>query len=328
MRYPSAILLVFAFATATTAQFTIACDQNRIGDMATLSLSGGFQNSAYVVLADTDRGPTFFPTVSLTVDLGLSGDLVVFEPGFIGPAGTGSMGFGFNEVTAFGKPYYAQALNVDPMNIFNIVASNRIEAAVHPPDIAGGTVTNLVMTDDSSTQVPLGFSFPFFGQSYTQVFVNSNGNLTFGGANPSFFVQESLFLGGLPCIAAFWCDLNPEFGGTVSTDTTIAPGFALSVSWTNLPHNFEAGTSTATVTMFVNGDVTLEYGATSVTDVIIGITPGMSAAPNALDLSIPGFESNPSMTSAYEVFGSSNAFDVAGKLVSFAAEGPGYLSYY
>ena len=40
--------------------------------------------------------------------------------------------------------------------------------------------------DDSSQEVALGFTFPFQGQNYTSVFVNSNGNLTFGSGDTDF----------------------------------------------------------------------------------------------------------------------------------------------
>ena len=85
MRYLLIVLTVFAVTVPAFAQFTITSSQNRVGDMATLNLSGGIPNSTYVLLADIDPTPTSFPTVGLTIDLGFSSALTVFEPGFIGP---------------------------------------------------------------------------------------------------------------------------------------------------------------------------------------------------------------------------------------------------
>ena len=41
------------------------------------------------------------------------------------------------------------------------------------------TGTRLSLSDDDSARVPLGFSFPFYGRNYSEVYVNSDGNVTF-----------------------------------------------------------------------------------------------------------------------------------------------------
>src|SRR5512132_98160 len=40
----------------------------------------------------------------------------------------------------------------------------------------------LQLGDDDSEAVPLPFTFPFYGAAYRSVYVNSDGNLTFGGS--------------------------------------------------------------------------------------------------------------------------------------------------
>ena len=70
--------------------------------------------------------------------------------------------------------------------------------------------TRLNLLDDDSASVPLGFAFPFLGTTYTSVFVNSNGTLTFGGPNTDFVEDATVFTNALqPTIAPFWDDLNP-----------------------------------------------------------------------------------------------------------------------
>ena len=47
--------------------------------------------------------------------------------------------------------------------------------------LAGCTTNTLPANDDGSTgSVPLGFGANFFGTTYTSLFVNNNGDVTFG----------------------------------------------------------------------------------------------------------------------------------------------------
>jgi len=52
----------------------------------------------------------------------------------------------------------------------------------------------------------LGFNFPFFGTNQTQVFLNTNGNLSFG-AGFSEYRNGPVVSAGLPLIAPFWDDM-------------------------------------------------------------------------------------------------------------------------
>src|SRR5262249_32738330 len=79
--------------------------------------------------------------------------------------------------------------------------------------------------DDAYILQDLGFSFSFFGASFTNVAISSNGNLTFRPANVS---QRAFDLGavspgdtslgefqqGLPRIAPYWHDLDARAAQT------------------------------------------------------------------------------------------------------------------
>lgn len=69
--------------------------------------------------------------------------------------------------------------------------------------------------DDCSQQIPLGFTFTFFDQPYTQAYLNTNGNLTFEGDfveyTPSPFCLE-----GPRMIAPFFGDVDLTRGGEIS----------------------------------------------------------------------------------------------------------------
>ncbi|MBS1153951.1 MAG: Endonuclease/exonuclease/phosphatase family protein, partial [Myxococcaceae bacterium] len=84
------------------------------------------------------------------------------------------------------------------MKISRVVAAGLALAAsvaaaqtytVQPPlsqpyvPLVGATTVTTSSSDDGSAIVPLGFTFPYYGQNYTQVHVNTNGFLAFGTVN-------------------------------------------------------------------------------------------------------------------------------------------------
>ena len=154
--------------------------------------------------------------------------------------------------------------------------------------------TNLHLNDDASTDaLALGFSFPFFGENYTALFVNSNGYATFGTVssfgdfNSSGATDLSTVLDrmaeGLPRIAALWNDLDSTAGGGVFFNTL--PGRVL-ITWNAVPRFGAPGTSyTFQLALFPGGLIQLTYGSISPpsTDPIfggflVGISPGSSAS--------------------------------------------------
>jgi hypothetical protein len=142
----------------------------------------------------------------------------------------------------------------------------------------------LALGDDDSQEIALGFDFPYQGGLYNSVFVNSNGNLTFGSGDTDFSESESEFLADQPRIAPLWDDLSPNNGGLVIVE--YGAGWA-TVSFEGVPEFFSTGSNTFAVTMRSDGSVTIAYGAVSASDGLAGITPGGSIAggPGAVDLS-------------------------------------------
>jgi len=109
----------------------------------------------------------------------------------------------------------------------------------HFEDISqSGTFVNL--SDDSVSQaIPIGFPFNFYGINYTNVYISSNGFLTFQGG------QSSGCCSGQPIpstsspnaiIAGFWTDLYPPGNGSVRYQMLgTAPYRRLIVQFTDIP---------------------------------------------------------------------------------------------
>ncbi len=61
--------------------------------------------------------------------------------------------------------------------------------------------------DDVTLAVNLQFNFDLFGQSFNQVFINNNGNISFGGSF-STFTSTGFPVSGFPMVAPFWGDVD------------------------------------------------------------------------------------------------------------------------
>ena len=101
--------------------------------------------------------------------------------------------------------------------------------------------TGLFMTDDSQ-QGPfqIGFNFCFFGTTYTQFYVGSNGWISFSPGQPTTFTSQLIPTGNVlvpkNCIMGPWQDWHPGLGGQIKYQVQgTAPCRKLVVSWTNMP---------------------------------------------------------------------------------------------
>ncbi|SVC05822.1 uncharacterized protein METZ01_LOCUS258676, partial [marine metagenome] len=79
----------------------------------------------------------------------------------------------------------------------------------------GETITNMG-DDDYRGPIQLPFDFTFYGETYSQVYINSNGSVSFGTGNTEYN-NSTIPDQGVPnnLIAFFWDDLNPASGGII-----------------------------------------------------------------------------------------------------------------
>ncbi len=265
-----------------------------------------------------------------------SGSYVVFiEP--LDPDFTEGSSVGPHEIrfTGFPKDYYNGAgesgsSEDDP--------SEKLVVEVGAGEVVSGIdlqtneeVNQLSLLEDDGEMIfefPEGFSFPFFGTTYTQVVVNSDGNLTFGIGDGQAGVSRSerRFLNGPPRIALFFSDLDPSAGGEIRAE---AGEGSLSFIWDGVPEYTLAGTRPGndfSVTLFSNGDILLDYGQVDVIrdpddiQAVVGITPGSRATARTVDFSEEPVSYEFGSSGLYQVF-SANDFDLPGRQVLFTAPG-------
>ncbi|MFZ4614522.1 MAG: hypothetical protein ACOYNH_12670, partial [Bacteroidia bacterium] len=112
------------------------------------------------------------------------------------------------------------------------------------PLSAGTTITGF--TDDNVRgPFPIGFSFCFYGNEYTQFYVGSNNWVGFSAAQPGTWVTTAIpnntIVGATQsapwnCIMSPWQDINPGIGGNVKYQTLgVAPNRKLVVTFNQIP---------------------------------------------------------------------------------------------
>jgi gliding motility-associated-like protein len=103
------------------------------------------------------------------------------------------------------------------------------------------TGTQVFLGDDAISQPQnIGFTFCFFGNTYTQFYIGSNGWIGFSGGQPATFASVAIPNGGLNvpknCIMGPWQDWHPGIGGQIRYQTSgVAPCRKLTVSWIGVP---------------------------------------------------------------------------------------------
>lgn len=187
-----------------------------------------------------------------------------------------------------------------------------------------GTVQTHV--DDGFVQSPLsGWNATYYGTSYPDVFVGSNGFLTFGAGDTDFTETVAEHLSGAPRIAMWWDDLTPPNGGTV-TFFDDAPNQRFEVCFTSVPEFSNTGSNDFKCTFDESaGIITLDYGPMTALDGLVGVSPGNNIDPTGTAINLSVANNAIAMgNAAYELFdGTSNVNDVTGFQVVFLLDGPG-----
>ncbi len=172
----------------------------------------------------------------------------------------------------------------------------------------------LFLNDEGAAEVSFdGFAFPFAGQLWGSVFVNSNGNLTFGGPYLDFTPTVAEFLGGLPAIAPMWVDLDP---GTAGYIYVRRDADSMTITFDDVPEFGRTLPNDFSVTLRADGSIEMRYGSTSRGPGIVGVSPGGGVAdPGEIDLSaVTGPLAAPGPV--YEEFGFAQ-FDLDERMLSF-----------
>ena len=193
---------------------------------------------------------------------------------------------------------------VQPKNTFDLASQN---LRFTPNDLGGYDVSMredvelaqafgdvLELSDDDSKKVEIEFDFPFFGEEYTELFVNSDGNITFGKGEATLQARDlQRFLGESPRIGVLYTDLNPYYSfGTVEVKQSAEQ---VTVTWFDIDAYsadffFGGGTLTMQVILFDTGVIDIVFDESDVRTGIVGVSPG--GLDNAFQVTLVDYSDN------------------------------------
>lgn len=134
------------------------------------------------------------------------------------------------------------------------------------------------LLDDDTRRFALPFSFTFHGRAYREVWVNSDGNVTFGeGDSASVSKSIGLLAGGPPRIGPLFVDLDPTRPNSRGV-RVFSNAQQFVVTWESA--EFGSGSRPAQLfqlKLLPNGSFEFAYPAVSVADAVVGISPGRAA---------------------------------------------------
>jgi subtilisin family serine protease len=141
-----------------------------------------------------------------------------------------------------------------------------------------GTNAGLASDDGITAAIPMPFSFPYYGSSFSSVRIATNGFLTFTGTTSPYGNAALPSSAGVPnMVAPFWDDLDMSATGEVYT---YYDGTRFIIEWAAVPHYSAGGPYTFEAILSPSGEIKFQYQTvgTNVTNSnTIGIQDGAKA---------------------------------------------------
>ncbi len=146
-------------------------------------------------------------------------------------------------------------------------------------EAAPASGTRVILKDDDSKPFSLPFPFPFYGQKYQQLFINSDGNVSFtiGDSSTS---DRSLgqLTAGPPRIAPLYTDLDPSAASSAQQGVIVtAESTRMVVSWVQVPVYADSSNGrpqSFQLRLYPDGRIEMAWSDTAVSAAVVGISPG------------------------------------------------------
>lgn len=179
-------------------------------------------------------------------------------------------------------------LGVTPISVGGTYSGNApytVSSIAHAP-ISGSATTVTLGDDQVSAALPIGFSFTFYGNTYTDFYISSNGFITFDGASSSGCCSGDVTPSTATPnnkIALCHNDLYPPAGGSISYFTTgTAPNRMLVVNYNMIGHCCSANPNNTGQIVLYESTFIIDVFATNITSDGSNATLGIENAAGTL----------------------------------------------
>ncbi len=162
----------------------------------------------------------------------------------------------------------------------------KLKLTQKPGGVASNLGEKIQIGDDDTVEFDFekGFTFKFFGKKYSSVYVNSDGNLTFGeGDSASTSRDLGRVLNGPARVMPYFVDLDPSSAGDVYINQLSKK--KLQITWMDVPEFGSFTPNTFQVTLFKKGHVQIKFAEMNAPTGIVGVSPGGGASVELLDFS-------------------------------------------
>lgn len=162
-----------------------------------------------------------------------------------------------------------------------------------PYNIVPSGGTSLVLSDDVlSAACNIGFTFNYMCTNYTQMYVSSNGFISFnpacsqgccsGGIIPTAAGNPNNF------VAFLWTDLYPPGAGSITYQTLgVAPNRICVITYSNIPYFFNTGSVTGQIKLFETTNIIQVHSASASVDTHLK-TQGIEDVTGAIGSAVAG----------------------------------------
>ena len=152
----------------------------------------------------------------------------------------------------------------------------------------------LDLDDDGYRPVAIGFPFTFFGQEYTELFVNMDGNVTFVAGDDSVGPRDlQHFTAGFPRIGGFYADLNLRDNERSMVDVKRWSD-QLTITWFDVaPYEVPDTPITMSIILFDTGVIEILFEWVFAESGIVGISAG--GGENSSEATLVDYSERPSI---------------------------------